>query len=153
VSKLLDNFINFLVPFFVLLIFVMSNDDIAIEGLWYLPLNMLFLLAMTLSLNVLVSTLQVFFRDIQYIVQFLFSILYFMTPIFYPIEMMPESFHWIVRWNPFYAVIKPFQRSLWNFNPELLHQSLITASIFVAVVGLLSYIVWKRKRNELYLFI
>lgn len=152
-SKLADNFVNFIVPFFALLLFVLSRENVSVQGLWLLPINMSLLLAMTLSLNVLVSTLQVFFRDIQYIIQFVFNFLYFLTPIFYPEDMVPQKFKFLVDLNPFYAVIKPFQKSLWNYEPQALAQALATAAIFTAIMGAASILLWKRKRNELYLYI
>ncbi len=152
-SKLLDNFINFIIPFFFLFFFVFFNEGIPLKGIAYLPLNLTLMLLMTLSLNILVSTLQVFYRDVQYVIQFGFSILYFLTPIFYPESLVPAQYQWIMRINPFYAVIKPFQNSLWNFNQTMLNESIVSASLFVAVVSAASYLTWKRKRNELYLYI
>ncbi|MCO4754826.1 MAG: ABC transporter permease, partial [Bacteriovoracaceae bacterium] len=126
-SKLLDNFINFIIPFICLFIFVTINEGIPLEGIWYLPLNLTLMLAMTLSLNVLVSTLQVFFRDVQYVVQFGFSILYFLTPIFYPESLVPQQYQWIMKLNPIYAVIKPFQKSLWKFDQVQLNEAILNA--------------------------
>lgn len=152
-SKLADNFINFIIPFCALFIFVLFKEDVSLEGIIFLPLNMFLMLAMTLALNVFISTLQVFFRDIQYIVQFAFSVLYFLTPIFYPEEMIPEAYRPIVDLNPFYAVIKPFQQSLWKYDPQLLGPTILSATLFTGAVSLLSYLLWRRKKNELYLYI
>lgn len=152
-SKLLDNFINFIIPFFCLFFFVFYNEGIPLRGILYLPINLFLMLFMTLSLNILVSTLQVFYRDIQYVIQFGFSILYFLTPIFYPESLVPLDYRWIMQINPFYAVIKPFQNSLWNFNQGQLHESIFAAAVFVGIVSIASYLTWTRKRNELYLYI
>lgn len=152
-SKLADNFINFLIPFICLLVFTLTKESISLEGIWFLPLNLALMALMTMGLNVLVSTLQVFFRDIQYIIQFAFSILYFLTPIFYPERMMPERFRFLLDLNPFYAVIKPFQRSLWNYDPEGLLNSLLVAAGYTTVVLIAAAALWKKKKNELYLYI
>ena len=152
-SKLADNFLNFLIPFFCLLLFTVTRESISLEGLWFLPLNLTLMLLMTMALNVLVSTLQVFFRDIQYIVQFIFSVLYFLTPIFYPETMMPERFRFLLELNPFYAVIKPFQRSLWNYDPEGLFNALLWAAGYTSIMLVAAIILWKKKKNELYLYI
>lgn len=152
-SRLIDNFINFIIPFFALLAFVVSQETVDLNGIWFAPLNMLLLFLMTLGLNILVSTSQVFFRDIQYIAQFIFNILYFLTPIFYPASLVPESLKFILDLNPVYAVIKPFQNSLWSFDPASYIQSLIWAMGYTGIILLAAGILWRRKKNELYLYI
>lgn len=152
-SKILDNFFNFIVPFFGLFFVLLYYDDFHPVGLAFLPINIFMLFVMTIALNILVATLQVFFRDIEYIVQFLFSILFFLTPIFYPEELIPERFKLIVTLNPIYAVIKPLQKSLWKFDQELLNQALVNSFVFTISISLISYLIWRRKKNELYLYI
>jgi ABC-type polysaccharide/polyol phosphate export permease len=152
-SKILDNFFNFIIPFFGLFFVLLAYDDFHPVGLAFLPLNIFMLFAMTVSLNIFVATLQVFFRDMEYIVQFLFSILFFLTPIFYPEELIPDKFKMIVTFNPIYAVIKPLQKSLWKFDQELLNQALVNSFIFTISISLISYLIWRKKKNELYLYI
>ncbi len=152
-SKIIDNFINFIIPFFLLLGTLMTQESFHPVGLAFLPLCLLIAMIMTIALSVLISTLQVFFRDLEYIIQFAFSILFFLTPIFYPEELIPEKYSFIVKVNPFYAIIKPFQKSLWKFDQALLNESLINAVIFTGVISLLAYITWRRKKNDLYLYI
>jgi lipopolysaccharide transport system permease protein len=152
-SRILDNFFNFIIPFFVLFFVLLYYNDFHTIGLVLLPLNLIMVFIMTISLCIFVSTLQVFFRDMEYIIQFLFSILFFLTPIFYPEELIPEKYKLIVVLNPIYAVIKPLQKSLWKFDPELLNQSLINSFVFTIAISLISYLIWRSKKNELYLYI
>jgi len=152
-ARIADNFFNFIVPFFLLFGVLWYNDGFNLIGVLYLPLNLLMIFVMTISLCVLATTLQVFFRDIEYIINFLFSILFFLTPIFYPEELIPDKYRVIVDINPFYAVIKPLQKSLWKFDQELLNQSLVHGFLFTAGISLISYLVWRSKKNELYLYI
>lgn len=152
-AKIIDNFINFFIPFILLLIVLMKYEEFHPIGLAFLPVCLANCMIMTVALSILTSTLQVFFRDLEYIVQFAFSILFFLTPIFYPEELIPDKYSIIVKLNPFYAMIKPFQKSLWKYDPTLLSESLFNAFVFTGVTCLITYIVWRYKKSELYLYI
>ena len=150
-SKVIDNFINFLFPFlliFFTLAFYETYDPI---GLIFLPLNTLILIIGTFSLSVLFATLQVYLRDTQYILNFGLSMLYFVTPIFYPAEMVPNYLKFLLKINPIYLMIRPFQISLWKFDLNIYLGALLTGCIAVLVVTFLAVMTWRYKKNELYL--
>lgn len=152
-AKIIDNFINFFIPFILLLGILMQYEEFHPIGLAFLPICLINCMAMTIGLSILTSTLQVFFRDLEYIIQFAFSILFFLTPIFYPEELIPDKYAIIVKLNPFYAMIKPFQKSLWKYDQVLLNEALLNGFIFTGVTCLITYLVWRLKKNELYLYI
>ena len=63
-------------------------------GLLWLPLVMLPLALMTLGLCWLVSAFGVYLRDLAPVVAFILTLLSFLSPIFYPVEILPD---WIAR--------------------------------------------------------
>lgn len=71
----------------------------------FLPFILIFQLFLTLGLTFLLSTVAVFFRDIIHLVQILVRFGVFLTPILYPIEMLPETAKKIMYLNPFYPII------------------------------------------------
>jgi lipopolysaccharide transport system permease protein len=59
------------------------------------------------------SALGVFLRDIRPLVQgMLLQVLFFMTPIFYPIERVPEAFRAVLAWNPLAVIVESGRRTL-----------------------------------------
>lgn len=152
-SKVIDNFINFLAPFSLLFVVLYFQEGFNILGILSLPISMLLLVITGYSMSVFFSILQVYFRDTQYILNFLVSIMYFLTPIFYPIEMVPKSIVWIVHINPIYSIVRPLQIALWDYDLQLLSIALAKALITCILSCFLAFIFWRKKRNELYLYL
>ena len=71
-----------------------------------LPLVLLPLFLFTLGVSFFVASLGVYVRDTAYVVQVVLQILFFMTPIFYPIQEVPERFRWPLRLNPLAILIE-----------------------------------------------
>lgn len=63
------------------------------------------LIIFSLGVGMILATLMVFFRDIQFLWSVICTIWQYATPIFYPAEIIPEKFRFIVRFNPLYHFI------------------------------------------------
>lgn len=100
ISIVLANFINFLFGFIVIMpIFIIFNTKI-IKYLLLLPLIMFLHLSFTLGVSVLFSIVNVYFKDLSHLLNIGVMFLFWMTPIFYPLEMIPKSYRWIITANP-----------------------------------------------------
>lgn len=71
-------------------------------ALWILSL--VFILAMGLAL--LAAAVQVFIRDMEHILPTAFLLWFFLTPILYAPQMLPEAMQSLFAWNPFYWVVE-----------------------------------------------
>ena len=120
-------------------------------GLLFLPVALFILFVGVTSLAIFLSVLQVFFRDTEYISNFLLSIMFFLTPIFYPRHLIPEKYQILVDINPFYSFIRTFTVTLWDFNYEALTASIINGGAFMIGSMLLARFLWRKTRNELYI--
>ena len=69
-------------------------------GLLYFPLVMLPLFLFTLGCSWLASAAGVFFRDLSNLMGIIMLLLFFSTPVFYSIQMIPDSYLWMIRMNP-----------------------------------------------------
>lgn len=71
-----------------------------------LPLVYLPLLLLTLGLGWLLAALGVFLRDLQQVMGFICSALLFLSPVFYPMSLLPDSmgFLWLI--NPLILIIE-----------------------------------------------
>lgn len=66
----------------------------------FVPIIILPLLFFTIGISFFVSALSVFVRDMQYVASIVLQVLFFMTPVFYPVENVPERFRIILEFNP-----------------------------------------------------
>lgn len=54
----------------------------------------------SLGIGLILASIMVFFRDTQFIYGVLLTALMYLTPIFYPISIIPERFQWLFQLNP-----------------------------------------------------
>lgn len=149
-AQILDNFINFVASFLLILFpfFVFSSQDII--PLTLLPISVIPLLIGVTSLSMIFAIFNVFFRDTNFIIGFLLSLVFFITPIFYPISFVPENWRFLVSFNPIYYLIEPIKILIYDSNLSLFVDSFgksFGVSLFFLV---LSMIIWGKKKNDFY---
>ncbi len=84
-----------------------------------LPLIWLPMMMFTLGCGYFLASLGVFVRDIGSVIGVLTTILFFLTPIFYPISIVPERFHVFYRLNPLAIFVEDARRVvLWGLLPD-----------------------------------
>lgn len=149
-SGVLDNFFNFMASFILILGPFYFWADKEFLPLLLIPLSLIPLLMGTFAMTLIFSTLNVFYRDINFVMSFVFSLLFFITPIFYPRHFVPLEFQWMIDCNPLYYFIEPFR--IITHEAELVGFGMA----FMKSLGLgfilsgLSVGVWKRKLNAFY---
>jgi len=153
VAQLIDNFINFLVALvtliFVLLAFGKSLGPQAL--LLFIPL--IPLIIGTLSLSIIVSVGNVFLRDLKYVVTFVLSVSFYLTPIFYPESFLPPSLSWLPKLNFLYLMIKPIRNFLHENTSGVILFDLTLSFTTAGLLMLLAMWVWRKQRNAVHLYV
>lgn len=149
-SQILDNLFNFLLTFLLLLVPTYFIHHMSFTHLLLLPLPLLSLIISVTAFSSSLATLNVFFRDTNFILGFCISLLFFLTPIFYPLEFMPVEYQWMVSLNPFYHLISPIRELVYGGYGEKFFTSLGKSYLVSAIATVVSVIFWKLKRNDLY---
>jgi lipopolysaccharide transport system permease protein len=90
-SVVLSNFVNFLLAFIVLFAMILLFRVPITAAIFYLPLIMVVHVSFTAGVSFVLGTLNVFYRDTGVIMEVLMQAWFFLTPVFYPLEMLPES--------------------------------------------------------------
>ena len=73
---------------------------------WMLPIVLLPLIVLAMGISWLLASLGVFLRDIGQTMGLIATMLLFLSPIFYPISALPESFHGVIHANPLTFIIE-----------------------------------------------
>ncbi|MEK6579635.1 MAG: ABC transporter permease [Bdellovibrionota bacterium] len=152
-ASVLDNGINFFSAFVLVLIPMFFFVDIQGLGLLLLPFALFQFVIGTASLVWLLSVMNVFYRDIRFVTQFGCNILYFMTPIFYPIEMIPAQYRWFAHLNPIYRMIAPVRDCLIQFSFEKFIIDWLAGLTTSLLLLSLSTIQWKKRKNEFFYYL
>jgi ABC-type polysaccharide/polyol phosphate export permease len=142
-----DNFLNFMLSLAIAFCILSFFYDLSIFQLVIALLVTFTIFFGVLALGFLASMIQVFFRDFRFILSFLFQILYFLTPVFYPMEMIPADFRDFLSWNPILAWIQPLRDVL--LQGQVGSASLLYSLSVSIICWILAWTFWKRKGNEL----
>ncbi len=84
-----------------------------------LPLIWLPLMLFTLGCGYFLASLGVFVRDMGAVIGVVTTMLFFLTPIFYPVSAVPEQFRFFYRINPLALFVEDARRVvLWGLSPD-----------------------------------
>lgn len=142
IAAVLSGLVDFTIAF-VILIFMMIAFGVPIGwGILFWPLLMVPLALLAIGMGMVLSAVNVRFRDVKHIMPFLVQILLFLTPVIYPTSIIPEKFRFLAGLNPMAGLIEAFRATLLG-NVEL-NWTLLLVSIgmtmFVFFVGSLFFI-------------
>lgn len=127
--------INFLLALVPLLAILLVTGHPLTPALFFLPVAILLAALFTLGAGLLLSPLAVFFTDIIEMVGVGMTLLMYMTPIFYPMAIVPERFLWLVRFNPIRSVLEVFRDPIYYGKiPPGQH---LAVALFVTLLALL----------------
>jgi len=149
-SVVLDNFVNFILSLLILAIPTMLASEVPLERLLYLPLCLLPFLLGTVAISAFTALFNVFFRDTNFVLGFSFAVLFYLTPVFYPLEFIPAHLHWVVDCNPFYQLLRPFQVAITGADLSLFWSVWWRALAWSSGMAIVSVWYWRRKQNAVY---
>ena len=110
ISTVLSNLVNFLLSLPILFLFMVLLDAPLTRCLVYLPLIILVQVAFATGIALVLSTLNVFYRDTMVIMEVVMQAWFFLTPVFYPVELLPE-------WKTVWGIALPVRRLTYILNP------------------------------------
>lgn len=91
-------------------------------SLLFLPVAILLAALFTLGMGLLLSPLAVFFTDVVEMVGVAMSLLMYLTPIFYPMAILPDRYRLVVRFNPVRSILEVFRDPIYFGKiPPLTH--------------------------------
>jgi ABC-2 type transport system permease protein len=102
----------------------------------FLPFAFLVIGVFTLGVSLLLSALSVYFEDVSQMYQAVTMALMYMTPIIYPIDIVPYKFLWLIRINPLTQLFKLARDPVYHGVLPDLHivsGSLVTASVALVI--------------------
>ena len=135
--------VNFVISTVVILGFVLFSG-IGISRFWiFYPFVLLVLYIFLIAISLFVSSITVYFRDLQHFIGVFLQMLFYATPIAYSSARVPESCSWVVKLNPVAYVIEGF-RSIFLYHemPDL--ASLGIVGLIGIVLCVIGYLVFNR---------
>ena len=135
----------------MLAIILVTGQTISLKILFcIIPLVLLFIFC--LGMGLLLSALAVYFRDMFHLYGVALTALNYATPIFYPENIIPVQYQWIVHCNPIYYYLKMFREVVYsNQIPDI---NIIIICFFISIIALIigAYF-FNKKQNNFILYI
>jgi ABC-2 type transport system permease protein len=135
VSTVISGVVNLvlaMVPMF--LIIVLTKHSVG-PALLFLPVSIALAALFTLGAGLLLAPLAVFFGDVVELIMVLLTLLFYMTPVFYPKSIVENSsFYFLIRFNPARSILEVFRDPIYLQKvPPITH---LAVALGVAVVAL-----------------
>ena len=110
VSKTLSCLVNFGFSLVALFIVILATKSGFFMTEILLPVFVVYLFTFTMGVSLIVATLVVFFRDTQHLYGVFLTVLNYLTPIFYPVSMLPQWLQKLMIFNPIYNYVTFFRK-------------------------------------------
>lgn len=141
ISVVTSEAVNFVISTIIILAFVLGTG----MGLtWYVifyPVILLIQYILLIGISLFVSSITVYFRDLQHFIGVALQLLFYATPIVYATNIIPVSYQWILRLNPMTFIIDGY-RSIFYYQqqPDFISLGItLLVSLILCVVGYLLF--------------
>lgn len=146
VSSILGALFDFLMTFVLfagLLLFY--QQSVHASAWWCWPLAVVVCVLATLGPGCLLAALNVKYRDFRYMIPFLVQVLFFVTPILYPVSILSHPvLKYVLVASPMYAAVELFRMPLTGAEPDMQFMMIsLTTGVVLLITGLIYF-----KRTE-----
>jgi len=137
----LFNFVFAMLPLLALVAIIGKGLTLS---LLFLPIPLIIMIFFTLGISFMLAAVSVFFYDIIDMYQILLMPWLYLTPIIYPLEIVPAKFVGLLKLNPMYYIIDCFRAPIYLGQlPDPLHlfwAGLSALVVFVSGFALFSWL-------------
>ena len=147
IAKVLSSCINFLLslPGLVILL-ILTKAHLKLSMLLGI-IPVIYVLLFCFGIAVLLSTITVFFRDMFHLYSVFITILTYLTPLFYPKEIIPRQYMYLINMNPMFYFVNMFRKIVYyGVFPTL--EDHIACIIITIISVLLGLIVFNKNKKK-----
>lgn len=152
VTKVLSTSINLLISLVPLLVVILITGERVNKAYLLIPYVLVCLIIFCVGMSLILSSLMVFFRDVQFLWSIVSLLWMYATPMFYPESIIPGHFHFVFDFNPMYHYITFFRTIILNYSSPRMSEYVCCAafSLLFCMIGVLIFS-RTQKRFVLYL--
>lgn len=109
ISRCLSSFVNLIFALPAILVIMAATKVKFGWTIILFPLPLIFLLIFAMGISLIISAYAVFFRDIVHLYSVFLTAWMYLTPIFYPVNIIPDEYKFLIKINPMYYIIEIFR--------------------------------------------
>lgn len=145
-SRVLSSLVNLAFSLLaVLIVMIFTNTSFNLSIIFF-PIPIVYLFFISLGVSMLLSTAAVYFRDMIYLYSIFLQVLCYLTPLFYPVEVLPSKMQLALQLNPLFHIVTYFRKVvLYGELPSMKDNILcMLFAIFFIVLGCLVFKKYQR---------
>ncbi len=146
ISSTIPNFVDFVIAGAILVgLMFYYHFTPTLIGLLVLPLLILITFIVANGLGIILSAINVKYRDIRYVLPFFVQLLMFVTPVIYPVSIL-QNYSWILAINPMTGVIEAARASI--LGTTSINWMLLLISGIICLAALIVGIIYFKKTEK-----
>ena len=142
ISVATSGLINFFISCIIIFVFVIFSGIGLSKYILFLPLIAFLQFLLSLGIIFITSAINIYIRDVEYIVTFIVNLLFYATPIIYSIDMFPQKYRWVLNINPLATIIGSYRDILfYKQMPDFYMLGIVLIESFVFLI--FGYIIFR----------
>lgn len=153
ISKITSGFVDFAFSLVALiLVMIITKSKFSFNNLLFvIPAIELFFFC--LGLGLFLAQANVFFRDTQYLYSIFCTALSYLTPLFYPIEILPDNVRYVVEhFNPIFLYVDMFRQCVY-LNHMIDVKSILAGFVWSTLAILIGGVLFNIKQDKFILYV
>lgn len=137
-SKVMFAFVNLLFSLIALVLVMIVTKVPFTLKLLMMPFPLAYAFLFALGMGLILATFTVFFRDMMHLYGVILTAWMYLTPLFYPAEILEGNLVWILKLNPLFHIVTMFRNIiLYNSMPTLKnHLVCLSFGLISCAIGL-----------------
>jgi ABC-type polysaccharide/polyol phosphate export permease len=146
-STIIAKIVDFLFSCIVLIIFFIFFKTIITPMVLWFPVIFLIQIIFMAGLSLILASLNLFYRDIQYLLNLVIMLWMYLTPVMYPVEIIPEKYRFVFSLNPMSVIINAYRQTVLG-GGEPNYSSLLIALVMSLTVFTVGFYIFKKSEGE-----
>lgn len=113
-ATVISGLVNLAFAMVPLLIVMVATQQKMGLSLLFLPVAVFLTTSFTLGLSLCLAAVAVFFHDVIEMYQVVLTAWMYLTPIFYPLEIVPSQYRVLIQLNPMYYLVECFRAPIYD---------------------------------------
>jgi ABC-2 type transport system permease protein len=136
IATVLSGVVNLIFALVPLSLILFGTNHRLSASLLFLPVGIIVATMFTLGAGLILSPLAVFFNDVIEMVTVVLTLILYLTPVFYPLSIVPLRFRWVVECNPLQLILEIFRAPIYRSQiPEIGQLSVAVLVATAMLVG------------------
>ena len=146
-SVVMSETVTFMISTIIIIGFVIGYGLGITMNILFYPILLIIQFALLLGISLFVSSITVYFRDLQHFIGVLLQLFFYATPIVYSVDVIPENFTWIFKFNPMTYIIEGY-RDIFYYQtiPEI--GTLLVVFLIGIILCITGYVLFNKLQKK-----